>query len=74
MDEIAALAKEIERGKIARARTATIEEKLLDGPRLFATACEAARAGIRIHYPDADEAQVERLLWERIYARKVRTS
>jgi len=67
MDEIAVMAEEIERGKIARARTATIEEKLLDGPRLFATACEAARAGIRIHYPNADESQIERILWERIY-------
>jgi hypothetical protein len=74
MNGIAALAGEIERGKIARARTATIEEKLLDGPRLFATACEAARAGIRVHYPDADESEIESILWERIYARKDRAS
>jgi hypothetical protein len=46
MDEIAALANEIKRGKVARARAAGIEEKLLDCPRLFATACEAARARI----------------------------
>ena len=70
MNEIAALAKEIECDKIARARAASIEEKLLDGPRLFATACEAARAGIRIHYPDADDAEVERLLWQRVYNRQ----
>jgi hypothetical protein len=70
MDEIAVLAKEIERGKVARARAASIEEKLLDGPRLFATACEAARAGIRVHYPDADESQVERILWQQMYGGK----
>ena len=70
MDDIATLAKEIARGKVARAKAATIEEKFLDGPRLFATACEAARAGIRIHYPDANETQIEHILWERIYARK----
>ncbi len=70
MNEIADMAKEIERGKIARARAASIEEKLLDGPRLFATACEAARGGIRIHYPDADDFQVERILWQRMYNRQ----
>ena len=70
MDEIAAMVREIERGKVARARAASIEEKLLDGPRLFATACEAARAGIRIHYPDADESQVENILWQRMYGQK----
>lgn len=45
MSEIADMAKQIERDRIARARAASIEEKLLDGPRLFATACEAARGG-----------------------------
>jgi hypothetical protein len=70
MDETTTLAKEIERGKVARARAASIEEKLLDGPRLFATACEAARAGIRVHYPDADEAEVENILWRRVYGPK----
>jgi hypothetical protein len=70
MDEIAVLAKEIERGKVARARAASIEEKILDGPRLFATACEAARAGIRVHYPDADESEVENILWRRVYGPK----
>jgi len=74
MNMIETTARDIELDKIKRAKVASIEEKLLDGPRLFATACEAARAGIRIHYPDADEAQVERLLWERIYARKGRVS
>ena len=37
-----------------------------DGPRLFAYACEATRAGIRMQHPGASPEQVERLLRERL--------
>ena len=70
MDEVRAMARLIERDKIGRAQAATIEEKLADGPRLFALACEAMRAGIRIHHPSADDVQVEKILWQRVYAPK----
>lgn len=67
MEEIAELARQIDREKIARARETSIEEKLLDGPRLFSFACEAMKAGIRVFHPDASDEEVARLVWERNY-------
>jgi len=52
--------------KVMRARRATIEQKLLDGPELFADACRWSRAGIRAQHPDATPEEVERLLRYRI--------
>ena len=52
--------------KIMRARRSSIEQKLLDGPRLFVFACEASRAGIRAQHPDATPAEVDQLLRARI--------
>lgn len=43
-----------------------MEEKFLAGPNLFELACEFMRAGIRNQHPDADEAQVQRILEERL--------
>ena len=40
--------------------------ELLAGPRLFAFACEAMRAGIRAQHPDASPDQVEQLLRQRL--------
>ena len=54
MDRIAELASAIDEEKALRAREATVEEKLLDGPRLFRQACEQMRAGIRITHPEAE--------------------
>jgi hypothetical protein len=51
--------------KVLRARSMTPEQKLLDGPRLFAFACEASRAGIRAQHPQATPEQVDELLRER---------
>ncbi len=70
MDGIEPLAKAIRTEKTERAKKAGIEEKLIDGPRLFGQACEAMRAGIRVLHPDASEAEIERMLWERNYGRR----
>jgi hypothetical protein len=51
--------------KVLRARAEPLTEKLLDGPRLFAFACEAARAGIRMQHPGASPEDVRRMLRER---------
>ena len=64
MDE---LVEDIERRKLALAREASIEEKLLDGPRLFRLSCEAIKAGLRMDFPEADEAAIHRHLIERVY-------
>lgn len=57
---------EIDRAKIRQARAMTFEQRLLAGPELFEFACEVARDGIRMQFPDADDAEVERVLCERI--------
>jgi len=51
--------------KVMRARKESIEQRLADGPRLFAFACEAARAGIRMEHPNATPEQVAGLLRSR---------
>lgn len=63
------LIRDIETRKMKRAREASMEEKILDGPRLFRLSCEAAKAGLRLDYPEATEEQIHALLIERIYQR-----
>jgi hypothetical protein len=60
------LIDEIYRERVLRARQTPPEEKLLAGPRLFERSCSLMRAGIRSQYPDADEAQVEDILRQRL--------
>jgi hypothetical protein len=42
------------------------EQRLDTALRLHELACDVARAGIRVRHPDADAAEVERLLRGRI--------
>jgi hypothetical protein len=56
----------IYREKVLRARKTPPEEKLLDGPRLFDRSCRIMMDGIRHQYPNADEAEVRRLLAQRL--------
>jgi hypothetical protein len=44
----------------------TGEQRVKLGFDLFRLACDVARAGIRRQHPGADEAEVERLLKERL--------
>ena len=69
MDAAENLVQDIDARKIARAREASMEEKILDGPRLFRMSCEAAKAGLRLDHPDASENEIQALLIERIYKR-----
>ena len=71
-ESIETLAREIDRRKTDRAREATMEEKLLDGPRLFRMSCEAMKAGLRLDHPNSDEAEIHRLLIERVYGSQTR--
>jgi len=66
MDDIQALADAIFREKILRARAMDPGEKLSAGGRLFQFACNITRAGIRHQFPDADGAEVERILADRL--------
>ena len=69
MNEIAELAKAIHAEKIERAKAASTEEKLLDGPRLFSQACEAMRAGLRVLRPGISDEEIEAAIWKRNYTR-----
>ena len=52
--------------KVARARQTPPEQKILDGPQLFASVCRRMKEGIRMQFPDADEARVHEILLERL--------
>jgi hypothetical protein len=56
----------IYRDRIRAARRMTPAEKLALGGDLFDEVCERMRAGIRHQFPDADGADVERILRERL--------
>ena len=52
--------------KVDRAREQPLGQKLLDGFELFEQSCRLARMGIRHEYPQADDAEVERILREQL--------
>lgn len=54
------------RDEVLRARRMRGEDKLLEGPRLFARACHVMADGIRHMHPDLDAADVTALLHERL--------
>jgi hypothetical protein len=66
MNEIAELARQINREKIERARAMSISEKFLAGAELFEEACEVSRSGIRNRHPEWNEEQVEAELVRRL--------
>jgi hypothetical protein len=51
--------------KVLRARAVPMAEKILDGPRLYAYACEAVRAGVESQHPEATPEELKRLIQER---------
>jgi hypothetical protein len=52
--------------KVESARRMSFEDKLLAGPRLFDMVCQVMCDGIRMQFPTADEAEVRRMLRERL--------
>ncbi len=52
--------------QLERYRAMTPEERVDVALRLHELACEMGRLGIRRQHPDADEAEVNRLLRERL--------
>ena len=60
------LADHILRERIVRARGMKPQDKLSAGIELFEFACEITRAGIRMQNPHADDAEVERILADRL--------
>ena len=66
MDDIKALSDDIFRVRIFRARTMDPTEKFLLGQRLFESACELTKSGIRSENPSASEDQVRAILRQRL--------
>lgn len=56
------LIKAIFRERIERARRTPADQKMWDGPRLFAEASERMKDGLRYRYPEASEAEILALL------------
>ena len=52
--------------KVLRARRTPMDEKILDGPRLFDLNCSLARSGIRSQFPAFNDEQIERELDRRL--------
>lgn len=69
-EETKRLMDEIFIDKVMRARQRSIGEKILDGPRLFDTACKLMRSGIRWQFPNFDDEQVETELRRRLAIRR----
>jgi hypothetical protein len=64
--EFQPLIDELYREEVLAARIMPVEEKLMLGERLFRWACEVTLAGIRNQNPEADEAECQRILRDRI--------
>lgn len=66
----AALADELYRERVLRARNASPESKILAGQRLFESACEITLLGIRHDFPGLTEDQCRVILRERLVLRR----
>jgi hypothetical protein len=66
MPPLATLVHALYREEVARARTMSPTEKLLEGPRLFQRAYGLMAAGIRHQHPNLDEVAVVALLRARL--------
>ena len=66
----AALADELYRERVLRARTTPPEQKFLAGEELFEWACSITLAGIRDQFPEADEKRRREILAERLALRE----
>ena len=66
----AALADELYRERVLRARQTLPEEKILAGQQLFDYACEITLAGIRNQFPGQTEEQNREILRQRLAMRR----
>ena len=61
-----ALMDAIFRDKVRHARQTPMDQKMLDGPRLFDLNRQIALSGIRAQFPDFDEEQVKKEFGRRL--------
>lgn len=60
------LVETLYREEVARARSMSPEDKLLEGPRLFDRACRVMADGIRHRHPEFDDEAVQARLSEQL--------
>lgn len=65
-EELQRLATSIYREKVARARATPTKDKLFSGIELFDRVVPRMRAGVKMQHPEADDAEVERVLRKRM--------
>ncbi|MDB6080144.1 MAG: hypothetical protein JWO82_3891 [Akkermansiaceae bacterium] len=70
VNDIAALARRIDRDRLERAKAMPFAEKFFAGAELFEDACEITRAGIRHQNPGWNEDEVEGELIRRLKIRE----
>jgi hypothetical protein len=70
MESIRGLADAIYKERVLRARRTPIEQKILAGAELFESACQVTCDGIRHQNPGIDEAEVQRILRDRLALRR----
>jgi hypothetical protein len=63
---------QLHRERIERAKKMSPEQKITAGPKLFALALEAMRAGIRLQNPNADEFQIRAIIKQRLQKKRKR--
>jgi hypothetical protein len=61
---LSTLVETLYREEVARARSMSPEDKLLEGPRLFDRACRVMADGIRHRHPEFDDEAVQAQLSE----------
>ena len=66
MASVNALAAELYREEVARARAMNAEDKLLEGPRLFQRAWQLMADGVRHAHPEFDDRAVYDLIEARL--------
>jgi len=69
-DQVNRLADGLYRERVLEARAMAPEDKLLAGEELFEYACSIAPAGIRNQFPEATEAECQRILEARLGLRE----
>ena len=65
-NEFQALADELYRERVLRARRVPAEERILDGPRLFDYACAITLSGLRHEMPTATDSELRLALRRRL--------
>lgn len=65
-NEFQALADELYRERVLRARRTPPEERILDGPRLFDYACAITLSGLRHEMPNASDSELRLALRRRL--------